>query len=1043
MNKHRFTWGLVLSLIIIGLLTPFIVWELKGKQVLQVAILDKTVPDTSYRQHQGLVWLLNHLKYVKEDRTKYAVNKDYYGFFPGDNKTYQAKELDLSSNPDLLYIADTYGIDEGEVHGTKRGGLLQEDVQKIKSAVYKGMPLIAEFNTFGSPTDAEVKKSLYKILGLEWNGWIGRSFPDLSKDKEVPSRAVSAYEKQSGNKWEFHGSGFVFVSEKNEVVVLEGEKDSGKNGCTFSLTQEGENFIGKKINVRFNNWFDITQPYNDMGVLANYQLDLTDSGQKKLNEKGISPTFPAVIRNDAGSYTSYYFAGDFANQDKAPSFYRLSGLERLFFWLERDTDKSLQPFYWKAYVPMMKKILGNIAETKKHPPQIKSPDLFHDKDTKLSARTNNMELQIYKDGKWQPHFVKGVNMGMATPGKWFTELPKDEADYLRWFQMIGEMNSNTIRVYTLMDPSFYRALYAYNQKHSDAPLWLLQEIWPEEEVNGHNFLGQEYNRSFHKEIENAVDAVHGKASIPERVGRAYGQYTADVSPYVLGYLVGRELEPDDVLETDKINSAFRYEGEYVAVKNGTPTEGWLAWSCDYVVSYEEKAYQWQHPVAIVSWPTLDPMKHDSEWNQEGDPTKVYNDKATVDIRHFSLGSKIKAGFFGAYHIYPNYPDFMNNEVKYDAYRDEQGRFRYGGYLKEFIENHTGYPALVAEFGLATGMGNAHLSPDGYHHGGMSEKQQGQGVVRMMKSFRNEGYAGGIIFEWMDEWAKKTWTTEPFMVPYERHVLWHNMIDPEQNYGILATDSNKHASSDYALEGNGNVKRVEMRADLSYLYIDLLTNRAINWSKEQFMIGLDTYDKNRGEMKYRPDLGISSPTGMEFLVDLKGEQDAKLLVSPSYNTGSGKYSSQPGGNGQFEEIRPLINKGGVRKNGTSFTEHFEDGSTLKYGDFGASHQWYTEGNTLHIRLPWGRLNVTDPSSQLVLDDPGNPVSPARNSLKTRKTEGIRISAVWLNKNKEIIEQFPAGNKDAPPYLWRGWESPAYKERLKGSYPVIQEYFKTLQ
>ena len=47
---------------------------------------------------------------------------------------------------------------------------------------------------------------------------------------------------------------------------------------------------------------------------------------------------------------------------------------------------------------------------------------------------------------------------------------------------------------------------------------------------------------------------------------------------------------------------------------------------------------------------------------------------------------------------------------------------------------------------------------------------------------------GIIFEWMDEWAKKTWTTEPYMIPYDRHILWHNTIDPEQNYGILALES---------------------------------------------------------------------------------------------------------------------------------------------------------------------------------------------------------------------------------------------------------------
>jgi len=148
-----------------------------------------------------------------------------------------------------------------------------------------------------------------------------------------------------------------------------------------------------------------------------------------------------------------------------------------------------------------------------------------------------------------------------------------------------------------------------------------------------------------------------------------------------------------------------------------------------------------HPVAIVSWPTLDVKEHDSEWNKLGNKSLEYNDKVSIDIKNISCEPKMKAGFFGAYHIYPNYPDFMNNESKYNDYQDEQGRLRYGGYLQEFMEGHNKYPALVAEFGLATGMGTAHLSPDGLNHGGLTEEQQGKGIVRMMQAIKREGYAG--------------------------------------------------------------------------------------------------------------------------------------------------------------------------------------------------------------------------------------------------------------------------------------------------------------
>lgn len=88
-----------------------------------------------------------------------------------------------------------------------------------------------------------------------------------------------------------------------------------------------------------------------------------------------------------------------------------------------------------------------------------------------------------------------------------------------------------------------------------------------------------------------VDAVHGNATIDERRGRAWGSYTANVSPYLIGYLVGRELEPHEVEETDLQHEGYRFIGQYLSTtKNATPTESWLAQSCDYLLSYEEKTY---------------------------------------------------------------------------------------------------------------------------------------------------------------------------------------------------------------------------------------------------------------------------------------------------------------------------------------------------------------------------------------------------------------------------------------------------------------------
>lgn len=663
-------------------------------------------------------------------------------------------------------------------------------------------------------------------------------------------------------------------------------------------------------------------------------------------------------------------------------------------------------------------------------------------EQKLYAQTTKHGFQVLKDGTWQEIFVKGVNIGAALPGRWFTEFPRNEQVYLDWLEKIGQMHANSIRVYTLLPPEFYRALLYYNIKHPHEPLWLFQEIWPEENPEGENYLNPRYAEEYFQEIKYTVDAIHGKTDIPERKGRAYGVYDSDVSQYVLGYLVGRELEPDEVIKTNQLNPGFSYTGEYLSSDRGAvPTEGWLAMNCDYVLHYEESTYGTQHPVGIVSWPTLDVQEHDSEWNASGLKSLEYNDKVSVNINHISTKNKLQAGFFGAYHIYPNYPDFMNNENKYDNYHDEYGRLRYGGYLKEFIEGHAKYPALVAEFGLATGMGNAHFSPDGYHHGGLTEEEQGQGIVRMMKAIRREGYAGGLIFEWMDEWAKKTWITEPFMIPYERHVLWHNVLDPEQNYGLYAMESVKNQGEDYIQKGSGVIRQISLSHDSSFLYLNIELNRLSDFNREKILIGLDTYDRARGEFRFTTDLDATAPGGMEFLVDLSGTQNARILVNPGYNIAKGKYSSATSFKGVFEEIRPLINKERITKDGRIVPAVYQDGSRLYYGEFteNSHNHWYVEGKIVHIRIPWGKLNVTDPSSLRVLDDHREFSVLSRDQLQTVETAGIMISTLLVGREKHsTIDMLST----AEPYRWKGWDYPQYRARLKKSYDIIKDFFSTL-
>src|SRR3989337_3852672 len=105
-----------------------------------------------------------------------------------------------------------------------------------------------------------------------------------------------------------------------------------------------------------------------------------------------------------------------------------------------------------------------------------------------------------------------------------------------------EMNANVIRTYTILPPQFYKALRQFNaERKGDDKLFLMQGIWVEL-PEADDFRESGYMDEVMKEIRNAIDAVHGDASIPHRYGHAHGIYTDDVSNYVAGYIFGREWE---------------------------------------------------------------------------------------------------------------------------------------------------------------------------------------------------------------------------------------------------------------------------------------------------------------------------------------------------------------------------------------------------------------------------------------------------------------------------------------------------------------------
>jgi hypothetical protein len=115
------------------------------------------------------------------------------------------------------------------------------------------------------------------------------------------------------------------------------------------------------------------------------------------------------------------------------------------------------------------------------------------------------------------------------------------------------------------------------------------------------------------------------------------------------------------------------------------------------------------------------------------------------------------------------------------------------------------------------------------------------------------------------------------------------------------------------------------------------------------------------------------------------------------------------------------------------------SKLNYGGFSiGDNQFYQTGSTIYIRIPWSWLNVTDPSTKIVLNDAGT----LGDQAKTVSTNGAIVSVLIADKaTKDQLYLFPQTKQD-PSYKtfkWDAWEKCEYSLREKEGYAILAKYF----
>jgi hypothetical protein len=666
--------------------------------------------------------------------------------------------------------------------------------------------------------------------------------------------------------------------------------------------------------------------------------------------------------------------------------------------------------------------------------------------------------------------------------------------YAGWLDTLAAMNANTLRLYTILPPSFYRALREWNLSHPDRAVWLMHGVWTELPP-GNNFDDPAWKSGFQTEMHRVVDVVHGAVTIPPRPGHAAGGYDADVSRWVLGYIIGREWEPFAVKEYDAKNVGRKtFEGRYLRVRQGPAMDLWLAQQCDLMLGYEADTYNSLRPIAYTNWPTLDPLTHPTEsttkeeayWRRRAGRAshakklEYENDVIGIDANVVEPTAANPAGWFASYHAYPYYPDFMFLDPGYRKARSSEGPSSYFGYLRDLVIHHNAIPTVISEYGVPSSRGNAHRHPQGWSHGGHDERAMAAIDARLTREIRESGAAGAILFAWLDEWFKKNWAVIEYEIPLDNTRLWHNVMDAEQNYGVMGEYAGDFGTTprmggdparwrtlpavQTAADTSGlGPRRIRAGADESFVYLAVeLRPGPFPWSSQGIQIAIDTYQPRVGQHRL-PRSQVRSEIGFEFLVDFPGLSGGRMSVNPDYNRHSsllkpgtgddqGRFSRRPvisrnRDDGRFDSLFVITNRARFGRDGTFFPARGYDRGRLLHATEAVSSlaDWYLDekAGLLEVRLPWDLLNVTDPSTRTLLSDP-----KTEGNFGTVPAADFHVGVVLYGKASKptTMGALPALEKgtwrvgDFTGWRWAGWTEPRSHARLKPVYDSLKTLWR---
>jgi len=638
--------------------------------------------------------------------------------------------------------------------------------------------------------------------------------------------------------------------------------------------------------------------------------------------------------------------------------------------------------------------------------------------------------RIYKDDA--PLLLRGVELVDFVPDQSYWELGATKEDYLRWFEQIAQMGSTVIYVADLLHSDFYNAFYEFNT-NSDYQILLIQGV--------HGVYREDLTAS----MRRAIDIVNGRRfDLFNQHGIQI--FLNNISPWVIGYVVGSDWNPDDIAYINhNVNFPEYFEGEFFSTaENANRFEAMLAQIMDDATTYERRRFKTQRPMTFLSNPFIDFLEYETIYAAQ---LRKY---VQLDHNHIIPSEKNEAGIFAAYRIFYFVDDFLSHIT--DAQRERLAHILvdldtscdFNGYLDLVARHHT-MPVIAVSFAASSGR-----APNRINTTALTEREQGLVLLSTSRQLEERNWAGVLISTWQDHWERRTWNTA-FATNNWRDMYWNNIQSLSGNYGLMAFDPGSEQRPVY-IDGNDS-EWDESHFVHEYDGIRIYTNQ----SHQSFYMLIRGEHVNPRDTLYIPiKVTPNSGTRMhnyfmfeqpaDFLLRLNGTQNTRLLVNMRYNATFMRFHEEKTGENPFffipdqweAEFVPIMialqntnmySEGELETLAQRRLRSWETGRLVHginnphHPSFNSLADFCFGDGFVEIRIPWMMLNFFDPSTMEVHDD----------FFEVFGVEGLPIEHLYIGVAHQYSHDIPM----SPAPLQHFRRNLEFHERLKTSYYIMQE------